>query len=63
MEVFRHAGVAGVQKMQHGAGRKTKVINITKEQVDIITSFSTLTDHATKSLLERCALYNEEWER
>ena len=61
VEVFRHAGVAGVQKMQHGAGRKAKVINITKEQVDIITSFSTLTDHATKSLQERCAIYNDEW--
>ena len=61
VEVFRQGGLAGVQKMQHGAGRKTKVINITKEQIDVIVGFSTLTDHATKSLQERCAIYNEGW--
>lgn len=61
IKVFNVHGVNGVRMMQHGAGRRAKIINITQAQINIITSKETLQQHATKSLAGRCAIYNEQW--
>ena len=47
--------------MQHGAGGKPKFLNITLTQIENITSYDTLKNHSTKSLLQRCAIYNDMW--
>ena len=61
IETFKHSGMEGVRTRNVVVRSNTRVLQITTAQVDHICCRETLTKHATRSLLERAALYNDMW--
>ena len=61
IDTFRHKGVAGVKAIKLHPGINAKNLNITLPQVDTMCSIQELTRHATRTLGERAAIYNQRW--